>query len=84
MVAEQSSTSSGTITGWGSIHVRFYSLHNFLQDFDDVIVLQEGGLISTALRKDTAIPIPGDCRPYQNEYDRNLMICAGDGNFLEK
>ena len=45
--------------------------------------LQENGLPSTILRKDDEMVIPGDCRPYGiSLFDKNLMVCAGDGKLF--
>jgi len=39
---------------------------------------KDGGLISSTLRKDEDVPIPGDCRVYGAAFDGNKMVCAGD------
>ena len=46
--------------------------------------MQENGLPSTILRKDDEMVIPGDCRPYGSLFDKNFMICAGDGKDIYK
>ena len=71
------------VSSWAGDRLGYFMSHYLIYQLlclkKNTFFSKEGALISSTLRKDENLLIPGDCRAYGTTFNSNTMVCAGDG-----